>query len=357
MNALEKLGNQLLAFNAVTKGAVVNSKYVSIMDEKVIHKECFSKYDRFLYPLKQYKFERAVIDETDIHSFDLIHSHTLFNGGWAAYRIYKKYKIPYVVTVRNTDLNDYLKLPFFRYIAKVIINNASGILFLSTSYRDAFFKKIYGKKLPQKLLQKTTVIPNGLENFWHQNRGNPKTVIHRPLKFLCVGKIDTNKNILCVLLAMEKLKLQGIDSSLTVIGQIVDKNVYAILKENKNVTLVNYLSKEELVKYYRENDIFIMPSIFESFGRVYAEAMSQGLPVIYTQGQGFDGLFPEGCVGYHVPAREPQKIALVTKQILDNYSDISSKCVEKSTIFNWNDIAKKLQDFYQNVTLKTGEKK
>ena len=37
---------------------------------------------------------------------------------------------------------------------------------------------------------------------------------------------------------------------------------------------------------YRENDIYVMPSIIETFGLVYAEAMSQGLPVIYTRGQG-----------------------------------------------------------------------
>ena len=302
-----------------------------------------------MYPLKQYKFERAVLAATDITSFDLIHSHTLFNGGWAAYCIYKKHKIPYVVTVRNTDLNDYLKWPFSRYIARKIIKKASGILFLSISYRDSFFKKIYGKDLPKNLLAKTQVIPNGLEDFWHQNSGNPKASIHQPLRFLCVGKIDTNKNILCILQAMDILKQQGIESSLTVIGQVVDQPVYEVLKDNRNVILVNYLTKEELLKYYRESDIFIMPSIFESFGRVYAEAMSQGLPVIYSQGQGFDGLFPEGCVGYHVPAKDPAQMALVTKKILENYSAISSKCIEKSALFNWNDIAKKLQDFYKNV--------
>ena len=42
-----------------------------------------------------------------------------------------------------------------------------------------------------------------------------------------------------------------------------------------------------------------MLSIMETFGLVYAEAMSQGLPIIYTKGQGFDEQFDEGKVGYH----------------------------------------------------------
>lgn len=40
-----------------------------------------------------------------------------------------------------------------------------------------------------------------------------------------------------------------------------------------------------------------MPSHKETFGLVYAEAMSQGLPIIYTKNQGFDGQFPDGYVG------------------------------------------------------------
>lgn len=51
-----------------------------------------------------------------------------------------------------------------------------------------------------------------------------------------------------------------------------------------------------------------MPSFTESFGLVYAEAMSQGLPVIYSKGQGFDGQFAEGVVGYHVDAHDPEEL-------------------------------------------------
>ena len=356
MNALEKAGNELLAFNAVAKGATVSPKYASIMDHKVLHKACFSTYDRFLFFLKQYKFEQAILKAVDVTCFDVIHSHMLFNGGWAAYRIYKKYQIPYVVTVRSTDLNSYLKIPFFKYIARIIIKAAGGVLFLSVPYRDAFFKKVYGKNVPDSLLNKTQIIPNGLEEFWHEKRALPKEKFHEPLRLLCVGKIDSNKNMLTILRAMELLKAQGINAVLTVIGQIVDKKVYEALKKQKDVTLVNYLTKEELITYYRENDIFVMPSIFESFGRVYAEAMSQGLPVIYSQGQGFDGLFPKGCVGYPVPAKEPKQIVTAIRHILHNYPAISARCIEKSVVFNWGDIAKRLQNFYQKARVACGDK-
>jgi glycosyltransferase involved in cell wall biosynthesis len=60
------------------------------------------------------------------------------------------------------------------------------------------------------------------------------------------------------------------------------------------------MPKEKLLNNYRNSDIFIMPSYNETFGLVYIEAMSQGLPIIYTQNEGVDGYFKEGSVGYSV---------------------------------------------------------
>jgi glycosyltransferase involved in cell wall biosynthesis len=65
----------------------------------------------------------------------------------------------------------------------------------------------------------------------------------------------------------------------------------------------------ELIDIYRANDIFVMPSFTESFGLVYAEAISQGLPVVYSIGQGFDRQFPEGEVGYHADPNSAQSVA------------------------------------------------
>ena len=66
---------------------------------------------------------------------------------------------------------------------------------------------------------------------------------------------------------------------------------------------------ENFIKYFIESDIFVMPSRYETFGLVYVEALSQGLPVIYTRGQGFDGQIPDGEVGYSVKCNDVNEIA------------------------------------------------
>lgn len=89
-----------------------------------------------------------------------------------------------------------------------------------------------------------------------------------------------------------------------------------------------------------------MPSKHETFGLVYAEAMSQGLPVIYTRGQGFDGQFEEGEVGYSVQYDSAEEIVDRIKEILNNYKTISNNCVEKVDRFDWDEIARKYIEIY-----------
>jgi glycosyltransferase involved in cell wall biosynthesis len=101
--------------------------------------------------------------------------------------------------------------------------------------------------------------------------------------------------------------------------------------------MVKYMppkSPSELIEIYSSQDISVMPSFYESFGLVYAEAMSQGLPVIYTKGQGFDGQFPEGYIGYHVDADSSQNISNGILSVVENYGEISNRCPEASKIFH-----------------------
>ena len=109
------------------------------------------------------------------------------------------------------------------------------------------------------------------------------------------------------------------------------------------------MPKEELINEYRSHDIFLMPSITEAFGLVYAEAMSQGLPVIYTKGQGFYGQFPEGCVGYAVDCKDPHDIANKIVKVLNDYKVISKACTEEVDKFAWQRISQDYSNLYHSI--------
>lgn len=350
MDRLHDRGHEVKAFNAALKGSPVQEKYKPIMDERVTHKELFTKWDRYFYHYKQDKFYRALVKAETVDAYDIIHAHTLFNGGYVAYRLHKERGIPYVVSIRNTDLNTFLKFPFFKSIANRIINKASGVLFLSEPYKNSFIDRYVHSGQIESVRKKTVVIRNGLEPFWIDNRFRPKTLEDpRRITLLCVGTIDRNKNILTVLSAAELLRREGLSVEVRIIGQVISESVYHEIKQARNTTVIDFLPKEELIAHYRAADIYIMPSIHETFGRVYAEAMTQGLPVLYSKGQGFDGIYPDGVVGYSVPSMDAQYIAAKIKDIIANYGEISQNAIRHSTDFRWEQIAEELETFYQRA--------
>ncbi len=98
--------------------------------------------------------------------------------------------------------------------------------------------------------------------------------------------------------------------------------------------------------------MFIMPSFTETFGMVYAEALTQGLPVIYTRGEGFDGNFDEGEVGYSVNSSNYIEISDRILKIIKNYDKISGNCVTAANKFEWTNICKKYELIYKKIVLR-----
>ena len=120
-------------------------------------------------------------------------------------------------------------------------------------------------------------------------------------------------------------------------------------------TFVKYLGvlqKEQLLDIYNENDIFIMVSKSETFGLVYAEALTQGIPLIYSKGQGFDGFFDDGFIGYPAVADNKTDIAAVIKRVNNEYEQLAQNCISVGNRFSWDEIAKIYDDIYMDITYK-----
>ncbi|WP_195268684.1 glycosyltransferase family 4 protein [Eubacterium sp. 1001713B170207_170306_E7] len=308
----------------------------------------FNEIDRYFFHIKQKKIKNKLNQEYNIQKFDLIHAHTLFTNGWLAYQTKIDDGIPYLVTVRNTDVNLFLKkLIHLRNLGIKIMTHAEKVIFLSKAYRDEVLKKYIPQQDKDKFLQKCVIIPNGIDNFWFKNIGKPKGYdSNNELKLLYVGEINKNKNIETTIEAVKGLKNNDIEVILSIVGKKNDKKIFDKVMAYDFVHYLGTKSKEDLLSVYREHDIFVMPSIHETFGLVYAEAMSQGLPVIYSIGQGFDGQFCEGDVGFHVKASDYLDLHEKIYIILKKYNDISKRCIELSNKFSWNQIILKINKIY-----------
>lgn len=308
--------------------------------------KCFKKWDRVLFYYKQRKIIRALEKNINVATFDIIHAYTLFTDGNVAYEMHKKYGIPYVVAIRNTDVN-----AFFKYMLHLrsrgikIMQSASAVFFLSEAYKNKVFSKYVPDEIKESLEKKTYIVPNGIDDFWHEHKQNAHA-LHNPVRIIYAGRIDKNKNITTTQKALEILRSRGIDTKFTVVGPVIDKSVYKDIEKDAHTSCLPARPKEELVNIYRENDVFVMPSFAETFGLVYVEAMSQGLPVIYTQGEGFDGQFPEGEVGYSVDPHSPEKVADTIEKLINNYAALTATIVDKVDRYKWEKITDEYEYFY-----------
>lgn len=320
----------------------------------LVYSKDFNWYDRFLYNRKRHKIASAIHDRFNPREIDIIHAHSLFSAGGVADIFYKGDGTQYIVAIRNSDVN-----VFFRYglhirsLGLKIMKNAKKLIFLSPSYRDSLLEQYVPERLQPEIMNKSVVIPNGIDGFWLRNtffRQQQKT--DRQIRLLFVGELQKNKNVeTCIHVAHELCK-KGYDSSLTVVGDGPEGNAIKKLAAESGIVVrfCGWLnSKEELLKEYRAADIFIMLSIKETFGLSYIEAMSQGLPVVYTKGQGIDGYFTDGIIGISCYPKEIQTITEKVLRVVGDYDSISANATKTAQGFSWERIAMQYHEIYSSA--------
>lgn len=333
---------------ALNKSQKTNN-YPEIKNVKLWISPLFSTLERYIWPLKIRAMYRDFINKVEGVNIDLIHAHSLISNGLLAYNHYKKTGTPYIVTVRNTDINIFMKKSaLFRWLGYKILESASAVVVLSPAYKEIQLKSVLSSNRFSNIEHKVKVIPNGVDNFWIKNR-KAKLDYSNELQILFVGKLRENKNILGLIEACKHLKSKGIEFKLHIVGdgKLMDKVKEAT--RDINCSIYGFISdKERLLDLYRVSDLLVVPSFKESFGLIYAEAMTQGLPVIYTKGQGFDGNFPDGYIGYSIDPNSSESISEAIIRVQQNIQEISNNAYENSEFFSWTHNSTTLNELYKS---------
>lgn len=326
---------------------------------EVVISKCFRNWNKILFDYKQHRIIRDVQKHFDLTQFDCLHAYTLFTDGNCARYLGRKYRIPYVVAVRSTDVNVFFRRAFYlRGRGVRILRDAAAVFFLSENYKRTVLERYVPEEYREEIAEKSYLVPNGIDDFWLQNRYTDKLKVleetesalrDRRMKIIFAGRIVEDKNPLATQEALRILRGRGWTVEFTVAGDARDKKLYERIMSYPQTYYAGKLSKEELLGCYRKCDLFVMPSHTETFGLVYAEAMSQGLPVIYTKGQGFDGQFPDGTVGFAVDDNDPEDIADKIELAAGQYRKLAAGCLELAERFWWTDICERYREIYRAV--------
>ena len=124
---------------------------------------------------------------------------------------------------------------------------------------------------------KSIIIPNGIDSFYLKNRINFIKKINSPVRFVFAGAFNRDKNIDKVISALDILNQKGRQVHFSIIGKglkyrkeegdYVNK-IYELASNREWIEILESKEKEELKMIFENSDIFIMPSIPETFGLV-----------------------------------------------------------------------------------------
>lgn len=126
------------------------------------------------------------------------------------------------------------------------------------------------------------------------------------LRLLYVGSLTQRKGLSYLLDAVERVRDHV---ELTLIGTkpVADcAPLEAALRQHR---WVESLPHAEILGEMRRHDLLLFPSLFEGFGLVMLEAMSQGLPVVATPHTAGPDVITDGEDGFLVPIRSAEAIA------------------------------------------------
>lgn len=311
--------------------------------------KCLNTLTRLLYTYKQIKIAFSFLSSKKSREFimqsNVIHAHTLYADGPLALIASKLFKKPYVVTIRGTDVNYGFK--FFRLwkpLAKSILENSNHIYFVSPRHRE-MTENYFAKKF-----EFSTVLPNGVDKFWIENRVlNKKKNESDNLNAIYIGSINKNKNLKNSIKSLHRA-CSDRKYSFSIIGGSYEeyKSVFGPLEANflRNVSFLGHIGdKEEVRKHLFGADLLLMPSHSETFGLTYLEAVSQCTPTIFSIGQGIDGYFEPGYVGHSCNPKNVGSITAAIEKTIKtwptglNFDDQKDNPVSD---FSWSKVASKL---------------
>lgn len=118
------------------------------------------------------------------------------------------------------------------------------------------------------------------------------------LAVLCVGRLAAEKNLALAVEAFQAMQAIRPGSRLILVGNGPERSR---LEGIPGVILTGQLPDRELAQHYASADLFLFPSITETFGNVLTEAMASGLPVVAFNYAAAAERLQDGVQGLRVP--------------------------------------------------------
>lgn len=307
---------------------VVAKKYLNfnLFSRRIIN--TINSFLEILYKRKKIIDDKTIILSLQNHPFPILLSKVLnkkiiiriANHPHSSLKFFNNYMIFFVKI--------FIKIFFYKFANGIICNSNSSKEFLK-------------KYLPRNSI---ITIFNPL---FYENK-----IISNKLRknLLTVGRLENQKNISGIILALKKVKIYFPDIKLLIIGSGSKKKILEqLVKENKlnnNVEFKGYINPQN---YLLSSKILILNSFFEGMPNILQEALANKIPIISTNCEsGPSEILENGKYGTLTEVNNHNLLAEKIINIMNNYDDAQKKAEDgyKSLHrFNSDNQLKKIENY------------
>lgn len=234
------------------------------------------------------------------------------------------------IPIKNTWLNRYL---FQNILTEILANSVAT-------------KKTINQNNPNLFPEsKITVIYNGiaipkkLDALNHDSK--------KKLTLINLGRLEYQKNQTFLIDVAKQLKEFGIDFRLIIGGEgrlraNLEQKITAF-DLNENIALIGFIAKP--MEFLKQGDVFLLPSHWEGFGYVLAEAGLCGLPSVAFNVSSNPEVIKQDSTGILTPPGELDAFVNAIIQLNNNREDIQEKGkAARNYIINQFNKVKKLEE-------------
>ena len=273
---------------------------------------------------------------------DVVYSHFVGNSA-AATVLKEKFGLPLVLIEHASDLVKDQLTNIIKAQAQEAYTKADQLITVSNYLQ---------RNILEKFNIDSIVIPNMLgEEFLAVPPSNSQSSGDR-LKFISIGALIPRKGFKELIEALAKAHLPS-NWELVIIGKGELKRDLEIMAQdlrlNDHIKFLGSKSKSEIIQEMSTSDVFVLNTKNETFGVVYIEALSQGLPCIATRCGGAEGIV-DSRDGLNVAVDNEKELIVALEYMAAHHKEfdreyIRDKCLKR---YSPEIVVKKIESVLQN---------
>lgn len=282
---------------------------------------------------------------------DLIHAQVVLPGGLAAVRLGKQQTIPVALTEHTGPFDAHLKTAQQRRWVRETLAQVDRVIAVSPALAKQIhtFDRAIAIRVIGNLVRTDFFVPGK-----NEKQNLPDTT----MRFLTVGLLSKGKGMNYLLQAAQQLVQRGLSAFELIIGgdgpaRLPLERLARSLGLAARCRFTGLLTREEVKLWMQQCDVFVLPSLHETFGLVLAEAMACGKPVIATRCGG-----PEFVVtpetGILVEAANPEALTNAMADFIRGRLKYDSQRGRHSVVERFGEAAflKNISTLYEEVWAK-----